>query len=194
MDIDKDGKIWFTDTPNSKIGNFDPKTEQFEIINLPQFTLGSAFIQKSIPTSVAVDHDNDVWIAVIDKSILLQYDQTTKKFRLYNTLTEEAGPTAIEIDSSNNVWFAESLVGNLGKIDAVTGQVTEFTPDDGPLAEPFALMIDKDENIWIAEHIGPFGDGKTYRELCPLETAITANSLEQVPGTPTNFHLPLPKK
>ena len=155
MDIDKDGKIWFTDTPNSKVGNFDPKTEQFEIIDLPQFTLGSAFIQKSIPTSIAVDHDNDVWIAVIDKSILLEYDQTTKKFRLYNTLTEEAGPTAIEIDSSNNVWFAESLVGNLGKIDAVTGQVTEFTPDDGPLAEPFALMIDKDENIWIAEHIGP---------------------------------------
>jgi len=155
MDIDKDGKIWFTDTPNSKIGNFDPKTEQFEIIDLPQFTLGSAFIQKSIPTSVAVDHDNDVWIAVIDKSILLEYDQTTKKFRLYNTLTAEAGPTAIEIDSSNNVWFAESLIGNLGKIDGVTGQVTEFTPDDGPLAEPFALMIDKDENIWIAEHIGP---------------------------------------
>ena len=155
MDIDKDGKIWFTDTPNSKVGNFDPKTEQFEIIDLPQFTLGSAFIQKSIPTSIAVDHDNDVWIAVIDKSILLEYDQTTKKFRLYNTLTEEAGPTAIEIDSSNNVWFAESLVGNLGKIDAVTGQVIEFTPDDGPLAEPFALMIDKDENIWIAEHIGP---------------------------------------
>jgi len=155
MDIDKDGKIWFTDTPNSKVGNFDPKTEQFEIIDLPQFTLGSAFIQKSIPTSIAVDHDNDVWIAVIDKSILLEYDQTTKKFRLYNTLTEEAGPTAIEIDSSNNVWFAESLVGNLGKIDAVTGQVTEFTPDDGPLAEPFALMIDKDENVWVAEHIGP---------------------------------------
>jgi len=155
MDIDKDGKIWFTDTPNSKVGNFDPKTEQFEIIDLPQFTLGSAFIQKSIPTSIAVDHDNDVWIAVIDKSILLEYDQTTKKFRLYNTLTEDAGPTAIEIDSSNNVWFAESLVGKLGKIDAVTGQVIEFTPDDGPLAEPFALMIDKDENIWIAEHIGP---------------------------------------
>ena len=121
MDIDKDGKIWFTDTPNSKIGNFDPKTEQFEIIGLPQFTLGSAFTEKSIPTSIAVDHDNDVWIAVIDKSILLQYDQTTKKFRLYNTLTEEAGPTAIEIDSSNNVWFAESLIGNLGKIDGSDG-------------------------------------------------------------------------
>ena len=28
LDIDQDGKIWFTDTPNSMIGNFDPKTEK----------------------------------------------------------------------------------------------------------------------------------------------------------------------
>ena len=152
MDMDKEGKIWFTDTPNSKIGNFDPQTEEFEIIALPQFTLVN---QKSIPTSVAIDHDNDVWVAVMDQSILLEYDQETKKFDIYNTLTTDAGPTAIEIDSSNNVWFAESLVGNLGRIDGQTKQMTEFTPNEGPLAEPFALMIDKQENIWIAEHLGP---------------------------------------
>ena len=152
MDMDKEGKIWFTDTPNSKIGNFDPQTEEFEIIALPQFTLVN---QKSIPTSVAIDHDNDVWVAIMDQSILLEYDQETKKFDIYNTLTTDEGPTAIEIDSSNNVWFAESLVGNLGRIDGQTKQMTEFTPNEGPLAEPFALMIDKQENIWIAEHLGP---------------------------------------
>ena len=152
MDMDKDGKIWFTDTPNSKIGNFDPKTEEFEIITLPQFTLVN---QKSIPTSVAIDHDNDVWVAIMDQSILLEYDQKTKKFDIHNTLTADAGPTAIEIDSSNNVWFAESFVGNLGKIDGQTKQMTEFTPSEGSLAEPFALMIDKQENIWVAEHLGP---------------------------------------
>ena len=152
MDMDKDGKIWFTDTPNSKIGNFDPKTEEFEIIPLPQFTLVN---QRSIPTSVAIDHDNDVWVAIMDQSILLEYDQETKKFDIHNTITPDAGPTAIVIDSSNNVWFAESLVGNLGKIDGETKQMTEFTPIEGPLAEPFALMIDKQENIWIAEHLGP---------------------------------------
>ena len=152
MDMDKDGKIWFTDTPNSKIGNFDPKTEEFEIIPLPQFTLVN---QRSIPTSVAIDHDNDVWVAIMDQSILLEYDQETKKFDIYNTLTTDAGPTAIEIDGSNNVWFAESLVGNLGMIDGQTKQITEFTPTEGSLAEPFALMIDKQENIWIAEHLGP---------------------------------------
>jgi len=152
MDMDKDGKIWFTDTPNSKIGNFDPKTEEFEIIPLPQFTLVN---QRSIPTSVAIDHDNDVWVAIMDQSILLEYDQETKKFDIHNTLTPDAGPTAIVIDSSNNVWFAESLVGKLGMIDGQTKQITEFTPTEGSLAEPFALMIDKQENIWVAEHLGP---------------------------------------
>jgi copper transport protein len=152
MDMDKDGKIWFTDTPNSKIGNFDPKTEEFEIITLPQFTLVN---QRSIPTSIAIDHDNDVWVAIMDQSILLEYDQETKKFDIHNTLSTDAGPTAIEIDSSNNVWFAESLVGNLGKIDGQTKQMTEFMPSEGPLAEPFALMIDDQENIWVAEHLGP---------------------------------------
>ena len=152
MDIGKDGKIWFTDTPNSKIGSFDPKTEKFETIQLPQFQLA---IKKSLPTSIAVDNDNDVWVAVIDQSLLLEYNQSTKKFKIINTITPEAGPTAIEIDSSNNVWFAESLVGKLGKIDANTKEVTEFVPQTEPMAEPFALMIDKEENIWIAEHIGP---------------------------------------
>ena len=152
MDIGKDGKIWFTDTPNSKIGSFDPKTEKFEIIQLPQFNLVS---KKSLPTSVAVDNENDVWVAVIDQSIILEYNQSTKKFKIINTITPEAGPTAIEIDSSNNVWFAESLVGKLGKIDANTKEMTEFVPQGEPMAEPFALMIDKEENIWIAEHIGP---------------------------------------
>ena len=152
MDIGKDGKIWFTDTPNSKIGSFDPKTEKFETIKLPQFTLVS---KKSLPTSVAVDSEDDVWVAVIDRSIILEYNQSTEKFKIMNTITPEAGPTALEIDGSDNVWFAESLVGKLGKIDAETKEMSEFVPQTEPMAEPFALMIDKEENIWIAEHIGP---------------------------------------
>ncbi len=45
----------------------------------------------------------------------------------------------------------------------------------------------------IRNHVGPFGDGATYRELCPLDKAVTAHSLEEVKahGTPANYHLPL---
>jgi copper transport protein len=175
MDIGKDGKIWFTDTPNSKIGSFDPKTEQFETIQLPQFNLVS---KKSLPTSVGVDNDNDVWIAVIDQSLLLEYNQSTKKFKIINTITPEAGPTAIEIDDSNNVWFAESLVGKLGKIDGETKELTEYAPEE-PMAEPFALMIDKDENIWIAEHIGPAVT--KYNPILDNFEKITISNPESLP-------------
>ena len=109
----------------------------------------------SLHHTVGVDNENDVWVAVIDQSLLLEYNQSTKKFKIVNTITPEAGPTAIEIDDANNVWFAESLVGKLGKIDGETKELTEFTPQGEPMAEPFALMIDKEENVWIAEHIGP---------------------------------------
>jgi len=111
--------------------------------------------KKSLPTSVAVDSQDDVWVAVIDRSIILEYNQSTEKFKIINTITPEAGPTALEIDDLDNVWFAESLVGKLGKIDAKTKEMSEFVPQVEPMAEPFALMIDKEENIWIAEHIGP---------------------------------------
>ena len=80
-------------------------------------------------------------MAVIDQSLLLEYNQSTKKFKIVNTITPEAGPTAIEIDSSNNVWFAESLVGKLGKIDANTKEVTEFTPQIEPMAEPLCATL-----------------------------------------------------
>jgi len=63
LDIDHNGKIWFTDTPNSKIGNFDPKTEKFEIIEIPSLVDTSPY---SIPIALKVDFDNNIWNAVVD--------------------------------------------------------------------------------------------------------------------------------
>jgi len=68
LDIDHDGKIWFTDTPNSKIGNFDPKTEKFEVIEIPSLVDTSPY---SIPIALKVDFDNNIWIAVVDTDMLL---------------------------------------------------------------------------------------------------------------------------
>lgn len=46
----------------------------------------------------------------------------------------------------------------------------------------------------VKRHVGPFGDGRTYRDICPVEKAITADSLEKVKKQgflPTNYHIPL---
>jgi len=152
LDIDHDGKIWFTDTPNSKIGNFDPKTEKFEIIEIPSLVDTSPY---SIPIALKVDFDNNIWIAVVDTDMLLMYNQNSKEFEQFLRVpTSESGPSALLLDDNGNMWFAEALSGKIGVVDSKTFEITEFVPDT-PLDEPFALLFDKSGSLWIAEHIGP---------------------------------------
>jgi len=152
LDIDHDGKIWFTDTPNSKIGNFDPKTEKFEIIEIPSLIDTSPY---SIPIALKVDFDNNIWIAVVDTDMLLVYNQNSKEFEQFLRVpTSESGPSALLLDDNGNMWFAEALSGKIGVVDSKTFEITEFAPDT-PLDEPFALLFDKSGSLWIAEHIGP---------------------------------------
>jgi len=152
LDIDHDGKIWFTDTPNSKIGNFDPKTEKFEIIEIPSLTDTSPY---SIPIALKVDFDNNIWIAVVDTDMILMYNQSNKELEQFLRLPiSESGPSALLLDDNGNVWFAEALSGRIGVVDSKTFEITEFAPDT-PLDEPFALLFDKSGSLWIAEHVGP---------------------------------------
>ena len=152
LDIDHNGKIWFTDTPNSKIGNFDPNTEKFEIIEIPSLTASSPY---SIPIALKVDLDNNIWVAVVDRDMLLVYNQDSKEFeQILKLPTSESGPSALLLDDNGDMWFAESLAGKIGVVDSKTFEITEFAPDI-PLDEPFALLFDKSGSLWISEHIGP---------------------------------------
>ena len=152
LDIDHNGKIWFTDTPNSKIGNFDPKTEKFEIIEIPLLTMKTPY---SIPITLKVDSDNNIWVALVDRNMLLVYSQDSKEFEQFLKLpTSESGPSALLLDGNGNMWFAESLSGKIGVVDSKTFEITEFAPDT-LLDEPFALLFDKSGSLWISEHIGP---------------------------------------
>ena len=152
LDIDHDGKIWFTDTPNSKIGNFDPRTEKFEVVEIPSLVDTSPY---SIPIALKVDFDNNIWIAVVDTDMLLVYSQDSKEFEQFLRVpTSESGPSALLLDDNGDVWFAEALSGKIGVVDSKTFEITEFAPDT-PLDEPFALLFDKSGSLWIAEHIGP---------------------------------------
>jgi len=152
LDIDHNGKIWFTDTPNSKIGNFDPNTEKFEIIEIPSLTMKTPY---SIPIALKVDSDNNIWVALVDRDMLLVYSQDSKEFEQFLKLpTSESGPSALLLDDNDNMWFAESIAGKIGVVDSKTFEITEFAPDT-PLDEPFALLFDKSGSLWISEHIGP---------------------------------------
>jgi len=167
LNIDNDGKIWYTDTPNSKIGFFDPFTEKFENINLPI---------KSVPVFTETDFKNNIWVALADKNILLKYDQDTKKFEEFKiSAAPLSGPTALILDRSGNIWFTEAQAGKIGVINPDTGKSKEFVPENS-LKEPTALFFDNNGDLWISEHIGP--------AITKFDT--TLETFEQIPVLDAN--------
>jgi copper transport protein len=143
LKIDDVGRIWFTDTPEGKIGYFDPRIEEFSIVTLPI---------KSIPISLETDLAGNIWVALVDQHMLLKYDPVYNHFEQYKIPTVPSGPVALSRDSEGNIWFAESQSGKIGVIDPQSGKIDEFMPEI-PLKEPFALFVD-DDAIWISEHVG----------------------------------------
>lgn len=141
LKLDKN-RVWFTDTPDSKIGYFDIKTEQFHIVSLPV---------KSLPISLETDNDGNLWIALVDQHLLLKYDPTSEEFQEYKIPTSPSGPVGLARDQNGMIWFAESQGGKIGVINPNTGTIREFMPSE-PLKEPFFLLIDQDGTILISEH------------------------------------------
>ncbi len=141
---DNEGMIWFTDTPNNKIGFLNPETEQIETISLPT---------ESIPISLQADLDNNIWVSLFDKNMLLKYNQDSGIFDEYPIPTPEGGPFALLRDSSGNIWFTESSASKIGVINPESGKIREFMPAS-PIESPEALYFDSEGTLWITAHTG----------------------------------------
>ncbi|NIT99382.1 MAG: copper resistance protein CopD, partial [Nitrosopumilaceae archaeon] len=63
--IDNDGKIWFTDIPGRQIGFINPENNEITTISLPV---------DGIAISMQADFDNNMWITITDKNLLLKYN------------------------------------------------------------------------------------------------------------------------
>jgi len=141
---DNNGKIWFTDTPNKKIGFLNPESGQIQTVSLPT---------EGIAISLQADFKNNIWVSVVDKNLLLEYDQDLGNFVEHVIPTKEGGPFALLRDSSGNIWFTESQAGKIGVINPETGKIREFTPDS-PIEAPEAIYFDRDGMLWIIAHTG----------------------------------------
>lgn len=149
MTIDNDDKVWFTDIAEENIGYFDPGTGQTGIISLPQIT---PYTARSVPVALEADSDNNIWISIITKGVILRYDQQSQQFKEYRLPDQQAGPFDIIQDDVGTIWFTESSAGRIGTIDAQTGQI-DHIPLDG-LSSPEAFVFDESGDLWITEHSG----------------------------------------
>lgn len=149
--IDKNKKVWFTDIPEQSIGYFDPKTQETSTIKLPEITPDE---ERTIPISLEVDNNNNIWISVVTKGVILKYYQDTQEFEEYVLPDRQSGPFDITIGPQGMIWFTESNAGKIGMINPNTKEITEIDSDI-TLASPEALLFDLNENLWITEHTDP---------------------------------------
>jgi streptogramin lyase len=153
------GEFWMVDGgPNRRWLSFDPKTEQFQVYNLPATSSGSAS-----GNTMRVHPDGSVWLASIAANEVIKFDPATNKFAIYEVPAgvknhKSANPYGLAIDGGGSVWVVENAVDQIARINPKTGEFEEFPL---PVKDPVArkLGADWDGNLWVGLH----GAGKLLK-------------------------------
>lgn len=151
--VDSSGKVWFAETLAGKIGIFDPKTEEFEEIEIPNWRTKGAF--GSMVWGMKFDREGNLWFTDEVGNSIRNYDPVTGKFERYIIPTRGAYPVQIDFDAEGNVWFAEIFGKKIGRIDLSLAKdgtsegITEFAPDAAGLETMGELIVVSKGNIWF---------------------------------------------
>lgn len=210
LDMDRNGRVWFTDPVGERIGYLEPETGDITTIQVPR--LEPVDIENRLMFISAQDH---IWITAAAKDAILQYDENTGEFVIYDTGLGSF-PFALASGPDGSVWFTASGGGFIGRISAQTGEIETFAPDGGMASPEYILFADGIE--WISEHTGealtkfnprtgefervhldvpeglPYGSAlDTYGNIWVAEHVVDALSVYN-PATQTQRTIPIPSE
>ncbi|HEY0307267.1 MAG TPA: hypothetical protein VGB94_03845 [Acidobacteriaceae bacterium] len=124
---------------------------------------GGAF---NLPTSVAVDHGNNVWVAngvggsPVDGFITELPSATSTPVK--DTVANHGGinnPAGVAVDGAGNIWVASAgqtaaFTGQtVSELSLVGGALTAFSPSNGfahTYTGPGSIAVDASGNVWVA--------------------------------------------
>ena len=138
-----DGNVYFTEFGLNRLAKLDPDTGK--ITEFPDsFKMPD---RRGDKHTVRVDAKGNLWSS---GSPLSKYDQETGK---YTHFTEVPDSYGITFDKDGNVWFCVlQKDGKIGKVDAKTEKVTQWSPPTN--GTPQRLAIDSDGIVWFGERTG----------------------------------------
>ncbi len=138
-----DGSVYFTEFALNRLAKLDPSTGKItefpDSIKMPD--------RRADKHTVRVDAKGNLWSS---GSPLSKYDQETGKYTHFMEVPSSYG---ITFDRDGNVWFCVlQKDGKIGKIDAKTEKVTQWSPPTQ--GTPQRLAIDSDGIVWFGERTG----------------------------------------
>ena len=150
---DAEGNLWFGNMYQATIARFDPKTESFKYWPLEgEENIDAAQINMVSPQSSAID--GKVWAQNNGFAGIHRLDVATGKLETFEPFKGASGPHNIYDvipDSRNNVYFTDFRQGQIGRIDARTGQIKLYeTPT--PNSAPRRGSMDAQDRLWFGEY------------------------------------------
>ena len=146
------GKLWFIDGgPNRRWLSLDPKTQQFELYELPKLKSGSAS-----GNTMRVHPNGTVWLNSIAANQVICLDPATKEFSVFDVPAgvkrgRTASPYGMSISGDGKVWFVENAVNQMGRIDPATGKIDEYEIFVKNAVARKSGM-DSSGNVWVGLH------------------------------------------
>lgn len=166
---DSKNNIWFVDPIMKFIGSYNPSSGQYRLFSLPK---------TSIPSSMAVDPTDKLWITSSATSQILIFDPTSNSITKEINLEKGSRPLSIVINPVYGLAWLSDETGKLVMIDPLnnyTSTVYMPTGFNSTLKSPTALLLDNiGDNIFISQHEGQrvsvFNTAlKTFQDYPPLD-------------------------
>lgn len=136
--FDDNGELWFTVALSNQVGWMNIETKQITLINLPSNGFWRWISDVFLPSILKVAS----WFGKEDMHVALSHHKVSGEGREVLNL-----PYGIDISPiDGTIWYSKLYSGYIGKIDPVTGEITEFKT---PYPSPRRLRFAKDGSLWI---------------------------------------------
>jgi streptogramin lyase len=132
-----DGRVWFTDYTNNKIGRMTTSGSAVEF-SLPA---------ESDPYDITVGPDKNLWFTDFLTNKVSKI--TTSGAITEYALASGSGPEGITVGPDNNLWFTDWSSNKIGKITP-SGTVTQYPLPAGGKG-PADIVSGSDGNLWFVE-------------------------------------------
>jgi streptogramin lyase len=101
-EVGPDGIVWVPGFADGVLGKFDPKTEEWEVIDLPN-------AMDQIPYALSVNQKtNEVWICGTMNDTMLRFDPKTKELTEYRMPSRVTYTREVEFGEDGSVWVCNS--------------------------------------------------------------------------------------
>jgi virginiamycin B lyase len=140
--LDATGTVWFTVQNGNFVGRLDPVTGEIVLV--------SSRTVNSRPYGMVIDSKGRPFFDLFGTNKIGAIDPETLEVVEY-TLPSGARPRRIAVTRDDVIWYTDYARGFLGRLDASTGEVTEFASPGGRASRPYGMTSTSDGAIWYSE-------------------------------------------